>query len=473
MSLVWTDDGDMADATLIRERLVFGELCPPVLSKPVANAIRGLTDESNIREAVVRRLKFKGWAYPEAFFEERQVHCPATGNEIRRTPTHDDWCFEMADGYIITYDGGCHPQADSVFFGTGRSRVTDVTGWYPIDETTDIDGEMYPDWYADEHASRCPECDELTWQFHITDNGVCRACEAKNHDAEYLGGLAPAPFFVLAPYNDTSSVALRPQVRKPNRYGIELEICVDGVGQISNTARRRRIVATHAYHATKCFPDNYVVAKRDGSLYDCGFELVTKPDTYERMHKTLGESMPQFHPFLANGGECEGEDIEAGLHINMERRGKSLFHQAKILHFMFDPANEDFLVAVANRRSAHYAGFPGRARWNQIFHPPYNGGSSKYVAVHVKPKVLEFRLFSSFVSSKLVLSCLEFCEALVRFTEVTSARSLKCSEFIDFVLAANSKAEPVDSNPLAFPNLVERFHSPRFRYFLQNETTTK
>lgn len=471
MSLGYTD-GNMDDSTLIRDRLVFGDLAPRELALPVTHAIRGLTDESTpnrIRDAVVRHLKVKGWAYPEAFFESPQVRCPATGNALHLIETHDDWCFDMSSDYIITYDGGCHHRGDSVFCGSGRTRVTDVTGWYPLDETTTIDDELYPDWYADERARGCPECGELTWHFNLTDNGVCRACESKNQDAQYLGGLAPVSF-ILESHNDNSSVSLRPQCRKPNRYGIELEICVDGIGEISNSRRRRQIVATHAYHATKCFPDNYVVAKRDGSLYDCGFELVTKPDTYARMHKTLAESLPKFSPLLNNGGEsCEGEEIEAGLHINMERRGKSTFQQAKMLYFMFTPANEEFLVAVANRRSSHYAGFPGRARWNYIYRPPFNCGSTKYVAVHVKEKVLEFRLFSSFTHRALALSCLEFCEALSQFAKEASARSLLAPEFIQFVLATNSKAEPDDFSPSVFPHLAQRFRSPRFRSFLQNK----
>ena len=211
------------------------------------------------------------------------------------------------------------------------------------------------------------------------------------------------------------------------------------------------------------------MAKRDGSLYDCGFELVTKPDTYDKMHKTLGESLPKFSPLQTNGGWCEGEEIEAGLHINMERRGKSTFHQAKMLYFMFNPANEKFLVAVAGRRSSHYAGFPGRARWDDIKRPPFNCGSQKYVAVHLKQRVLEFRLFSSFTQRALALSCLEFCEALSQFTKEASARSLLAPEFIRFVLAANNKAEELgDTGPSAFPYLAARFHSLNFQYFLQN-----
>lgn len=372
----------------------------------------------------------------------------------------------MAADHVILNDGSCCSSRYALF--TGHTRDNDVTGWYHCDDCTTIDGEIYPDWYAEEHAQACSNCGEYGWNHEFDESRLCRACESENQDAKYLGGLAPVSF-VLESHNDNSSVSLRPQCRKPNRYGIELEICVDGVGEISNSRRRRQIVATHAYHATKCFPDNYVVAKRDGSLYDCGFELVTKPDTYDKIHKTLAESLPKFSPLLTNGGECEGEEIEAGLHINMERRGKSTFQQAKMLYFMFTPANEEFLVAVANRRSSHYAGFPGRARWDYLKRPPFNCGSTKYVAVHVKEKVLEFRLFSSFTHRALALSCLEFCEALSQFTKEASARSLLAPEFIQFVLATNSKAEPDDFSPSVFPHLAQRFRSPRFRYFLQNK----
>lgn len=457
-------DGDTA------RRLLFWGLVPRELAMQVAIAMRSYYS-GDVKQAIIARLRHCDWDYPEAFFETPQVSCPATGRLLQGIDTHDDrWGFTMSADHVILHDGSCCSSRYALF--TGHTRDSDVTGWYHCEDVTTIGGDTYPDWYAEEHAQACTNCGEYGWNHEFNDESrLCGACAAENQDAPYLGGLAPVPF-LLASHNDNSSIALRPQCRKPNRYGIELEICVDGIGEISNSRRRRQIVATHAYHATKCFPDNYVVAKRDGSLYDCGFELVTKPDTYARMHKTLGESLPKFSPLLNNGGEsCEGEEIEAGLHINMERRGKSLFHQAKILHFMFNPANEKFLVAVAGRRSSHYAGFPGRARWGFIHYPPSNCGSQKYVAVHLKQRVLEFRLFSSFTQRALALSCLEFCEALSQFTKEASARSLLAPEFIRFVLDSNSNAEPDDFSPSVFPHLAARFHSLNFQYFLQNTAT--
>lgn len=463
-------------------RLYIWDLAPRELAMQVSHAIRywhncqsprvhlngdAYTRRLLLMDAISVRLKNYDWECPAAFFEEPQVRCPATGFLLQGLATHDWWNFPMAADHVILHDGSCCPARYALF--TDRQRDSDVTGWYHCDDCTTIDDEIYPDWYAEEHAQACSNCGEFGWNHEFDETRLCRSCGSDHQDAQYLGGLAPVSF-VLARHDDTSSVSLRPQCRKPNRYGIELEICVDGIGEISNNARRRKIVATHAYHATKCFPDNYVVAKRDGSLYDCGFELVTKPDTYARMHKTLAESMPKFSPLLNNGGEaCEGEEIEAGLHINVERRGKSVFQQAKMLYFMFNPVNEEFLVAVANRRSPHYAGFPGRARWDDLKRPPFNCGSSKYTAVHVKQKVLEFRLFSSFTHPDLVLSCLEFCEALTRFAEVASARSLLAPEFIQFVLDSNNSAALDDFSPSVFPHLAQRFRSPRFRSFLQNK----
>jgi hypothetical protein len=179
------------------------------------------------------------------------------------------------------------------------------------------------------------------------------------------------------------------------------------------------------------------------------------------MHKTLGESLFKLSPLLTNTGTCEGVAIEAGLHINMERKGKSLFHQAKMLYFMFTPENRGFLTTVAGRCSDHYAGFPSGPRWRYINYPASNNGSEKYVAVYVKDKVLEFRLFCSSTSPVFVLSCLEFCEALTHFTKYASAQSLTYDEFISFVLATNK-----------FHNLITRLRTnPAFKPFLQNKTT--
>lgn len=408
------------------------------------------------------RLHAAGWQHPQAFFEEVQVTCPATGHALSDVNSNESFGFAMDEVYVITNEGACVPHDDAMWFNEDHRPVALSSGWFHSDDCCYVEDTHCPLWFAQQHAARCTACLRWTWGHNADSCGNCITCSAAVAQSQYLGGLSPAWGFRLLPYDDRSSLRLPDQTRKPNRYGIELEILVEDLGKVDSNATRRDIAATHAYYALKCFPDNYVVAKRDGSLYDCGFELVTRPDTYDEMHKTLGDAMIKFSPLLTSTGVYDGEEIQAGLHINMERKGKSHFHLAKMLYFMFALENREFVTAVAGRCCDRYAGFPsGGPCWGDLDNPRPRNGSYKYVAVYVKDKVLEFRLFSSSASRVFVLSCLEFCEALTQFTSYASAQSLTYDEFISFVLAINK-----------FPYLIDRLRNDAaFKPFLQNKTT--
>lgn len=452
----------------VAQTLSMNRWTPICLATPVAQWLESWQDSAShvpnnppLLSFLTDRLRAKGWQRPEAFFEEVQRFCPATDCALEEVPSYNEsFGFAMDETYVVDHAGGCILHGDASWFGDDYRQQPLSSGWYHTDDCSYVDGCIYPDWYVERNAAECSACDDLVWHHNIDGHGRCRGCSTVAAHAQYLGGLKPALFTLLA-YDDRSSLRLPGQSREPDRYGIELEILVRDIGEISKRQARQSIVATHAYHAIKCFPDNYVVAKRDGSLYDCGFELVTKPDTYGKMHEALGKSLFNLNPQLTGTGTCEGEEIEAGLHINMERKGKSVFHQAKILYFMFAPENRGFVTTVAGRYCDSFAGFPERARWSDIFRPPFNRGSQKYVAVYVKEKVLEFRLFRSSTSPAFVLSCLEFCEALTHFTTYASAQSLTYDEFISFVLATNK-----------FPHLISRLRNDAaFKPFLQNKTT--
>jgi hypothetical protein len=450
----------------VAQALVNNAWTPSVLSIPIAEWIGYWHDSAPVvpnnppfLSFLTDRLREVGWECPEAFFEEPQVRCPATGEPLTVVAYNESFRFKMDEDYVVAHNGGCILHGDGQWFSEDYRMHSYRSGWFHTDDCSHVEDCIYPDWYISRNAVVCSVCQTYVWRGNEDLHERCPLCSTSAVAAQYLGGLAPTSFRLLD-YDDCSSTRLPGQSRKTDRYGIELEVLVKDIGEVGTLRTRQSVVATHAYHALKCFPDNYAVAKRDGSLYNCGFELVTKPDTYDKMHKTLGEALFKFSPLLTNTGTCEGVEIEAGLHINMERRGKSVFHQAKMLYFMFSLGNRDFVTAVAGRYCETYAKFPERARWSDIFQSPFEGRRQKYIAVYVKEKVLEFRLFRSSIGPAFVLSCLEFCEALTHFTKYASAQSLTYDEFISFVLATNK-----------FPHLTDRLRSSALQPFLQNKTT--
>ena len=99
-------EGSEQDTT---DRIILGDLAPKILAKQVAIAIRNCdwTGYALPRTAIVNRLLKIGWHYPEAFFEEPQVRCPATGITLLDITTSDDWGFRMSVFHVIFQDGKC------------------------------------------------------------------------------------------------------------------------------------------------------------------------------------------------------------------------------------------------------------------------------------------------------------------------------------------------------------------------------
>lgn len=404
-----------------------------------------LNDPSS-EEKFFDALKALGYGHPEVFMDLRnQTLCPISGIKLTDTNSSHFFTnneFKYSSECAIIHSGAARVDSPSLISVAIRQE-DDLNDLYHIRNVVTAYNEDGGDEYvplalAESFTLVCSNCSDRMMRdavIYHRDYPYCQGCydDLDQNTSPRLGLLA---------YNDRTASGLPSSTPlAANRIGIELEFLVQSAFDTSYYVRE---VERAAFATVSALPREYAIAKRDGSLKDLGFELVTRPDTYEFHRATLIEHMPKFPVGLLGWRQCydnEGEPISTGLHINVERRGKSLLHQAKILWFMFSPANKPFLQLYAGRSESNYAAFPAKAQWKHIFADdlPVNRGSNKYMAVYLQNRVMEFRLFRSHAQVKGVIRCLEFVQALIEYTRVCSARHLTYYHLVEYILRHRRK----------------------------------
>ena len=423
-------------------------------------------DDPSDEEKFFNALRRLGYQYPEVFMDlDNQTRCPISGIVLTednscRVSTNDEFRFDH--GHIIIHNGSAHEDNTNIRIVAVRQEDDLNNIYHEVSVVTAYDEDgvdvFVPVPLEESFTVACNNCCDRMMRDAVTyhrDYPYCQGCY------DDLDTNNTSPRLGLRAYNDRTASSLPSSTPlAANRIGIELEFLVHSAIDNSYCIRE---VERAAFATMSVLPAEYAIAKRDGSLKDVGFELVTRPDTYEFHRATLIEHMPKFPSGLLGWRQCHdsnGEPISTGLHINVERQGKSILHQAKILWFMFNPVNRNFLFLYAGRSETAYAAFPREAKWKYVWDDclPENRGSNKYMAVFMQSRVMEFRLFRSHAQVKGVIRCLEFVQALIEYTRDCSARHLACSHLVDYIHRHHSK----------YPYAVDYLQNSKFK-----EYTTK
>lgn len=397
-------------------------------------------DPSN-EEKFFAALKSLGYRHPEVFMElENQTVCPISGIDLTETNssgffTNDE--FRYHNENIIIHNGAARGDSPVLVSVGAMRQEDDINDIYsPSSVLCAFDGDggdvFVPIQLEGTFTVSCHSCCDRMMRDAVTYHRDYAYCQSCYDDLD----CSTSPRLRLLAYDDrTASTLPSSTPLDSNRIGIELEFLVHSAIDNSYCIRE---VERAAFATMTALPTEYAIAKRDGSLKDVGFELVTRPDSYEFHRATLIEHMPKFPSGLLGWRQCydnDGEPISTGLHINVERRGKSILHQAKMLWFMFNPVNKPFLQLYAGRSESNYAAFPREAQWKYVWDDelPVNRGSNKYMAVYMQSRVMEFRLFRSHAQAKGVIRCLEFVQAIIEYTRDCSARHLSCFHLVDYI----------------------------------------
>lgn len=102
--------------------------------------------------------------------------------------------------------------------------------------------------------------------------------------------------------------------------------------------------------------DKSIICKQDGSIQPAGFETVSIPGTLDFWkEQPIADAMNKLRSAPYNMRSYEHHSC--GFHVHVSRSALSVLDLQKLERFMHNPANRDFLSAVAGRGSNSYAAY--------------------------------------------------------------------------------------------------------------------
>lgn len=225
-------------------------------------------------------------------------------------------------------------------------------------------------------------------------------------------------------------------------HGIELE-CGYRVGDCSEYAER----------VIDALGDDVCYLKEDGSITSetgmyGGFEIVTQPCTLEWYRRNL--------PNICNGKipgllSHNADNAGLGLHISVNKSALTNHAIARICAFIGAARNETWLVKLARRQSSQWAQIIPKNTVEDTLEivdgREYLKHTDKYEAVNLQHRYhVEFRLFRGTLNFSSAMLCLEFVNALCRWSMVAA----EVSEY----QSAHSLLEFAKSEPEVYPHLI-------------------
>ena len=211
--------------------------------------------------------------------------------------------------------------------------------------------------------------------------------------------------------------------------GIELEVEMkEGIVQYSN------IIANRFLNA---IDNEFIYLKKDSSISNGGFEIVSHPATLSFWHKNSNfwESIKKLTR------TCESWSVDnCGMHVHISRSAfLNVDHIARFI--LFINTNRLLSAFVAERYNAKQAPFLDidLEEAKKIVNNYYKIDRHSATNIQTNIPTVEVRIFKGNLKRQRIMKNLEFVHSLFRFTE----KSLSCSvpEYLDFV-AGNKQTYP-------------------------------
>ena len=208
-------------------------------------------------------------------------------------------------------------------------------------------------------------------------------------------------------------------------FGVELEMDTDGCSpdDLYDSLMRAGCDA------------NYAIMKEDSTV--SGLELVTLPcDLYSHKHTVPWKAWMDSVKPMAVGHSA----ADAGMHVHINRGAVSALTMGKMLVFTNAETNFEFLSMIA-QRNVEYCSWcvPNPYKFDKVGKAAMDPMNGKYSMLNVTTHTIENRMFNANLRPERILKNIEFCHALVRFCETTSARQLTSKQFLEFV--SNNRKE--------------------------------
>lgn len=239
-------------------------------------------------------------------------------------------------------------------------------------------------------------------------------------------------------------------------------------------------------HAAKDATNNWYF-ERDSSLDDYhGFEIISQPYGPTEWPEQAKNVLDALMESSACAYSHPDKHNNYGIHVNVHRKHFTGLQEARMLMFLLDTGNAEFVRAIAQRQAIYGSG----QNFGTIEKPtvraiggidynkkPYSLG--KYSPLNLHGNLAEFRLFQSTLHYPSFMKNLEFVWALIEWTSVKSATGNSFSH-IDFIrwLAAKPTSEQQYPHLLAFlrkPSFMGKRYTERIRntwsHLLPKQTT--
>jgi hypothetical protein len=287
---------------------------------------------------------------------------------------------------------------------------------------------------------RCHDCNSLDYQDELRtayeEYGVCQSCidddytfseyrdtyvryedadDDESYDEDYRDEYVNAYDYDVM--EDLSMTSTEQDNLQPDTayYGIELEV-----------EKRNNATSDTAYkiHRSFTYDDmQFALLKSDGSLTH-GFEIVTAPGTLNA-HKKYWDKF-----FKSDGiKEVKSWNTDTtGMHIHISRTALTQLQIGKILVFINDNKNEEFVNHIAGRNSDQWAKKSPKKIADCVT------SSAKYEAVNTSHRhTIELRIFKGNLARHGFFRVLEFVDALVHFAKLTSLTKLQYTDFLTYM----------------------------------------
>jgi hypothetical protein len=180
------------------------------------------------------------------------------------------------------------------------------------------------------------------------------------------------------------------------------------------------------------------ILMNDGSLNATGVELITNPYTLEFHQSKFG-----WQSLLANvtGIARSGSHTSAcGMHVHCNRKAISALTLGKALVFVNSRENSALIERIAQRTGEQWA-----ARSPKKIVDGKAQRTSKYEAMHIADKTIEFRIFRGNLRWDRVLKNIEFCHSVFNYAAVAA---------MEAVLTKKDYLQWLNKNRGMYPNLV-------------------
>lgn len=216
-----------------------------------------------------------------------------------------------------------------------------------------------------------------------------------------------------------------PKEPKATMYGVELEANGDYTP--------KEIIAAQK--------ELFFLMKQDSSIYGSkgqSYEFVSVPASL-KAHKRLWAEF--FENIDYSKFDCS-KDTGNGMHVHIDRRTFSSTHLRRMVWFITNPANFEFMFAISERPNREnfqeWAAMPDHQRRQRSKHAAaINAVATNQGlrgAVHFKgTKTVEIRMFKGIVSYATIVKNLEFVDSAVEFTRETGLSQLTLRNYLAWI----------------------------------------